>query len=95
MMSYTTYNKPENLSYFKGLDDPRGSNVNHRLSNIVFIAICAVISGAESWEDIELYTYSKQEWLHSLLSLLHGLPSDDTYRWVFSALNPTVFEMAF
>lgn len=83
------------LTVFSGIADPRGSNASHPLSSVLFIALCAVISGAESWEDIELYGQSKQEWLLSLLPLPHGLPSDDTYRRVFSMLSPEAFETAF
>lgn len=83
------------LTCFSDLTDPRGDNVRHPLPSILFIALCAVISGAESWEDIELYARSKQERLCSLLPLPHGLPSDDTYRRVFSALSPATFETAF
>ncbi|MCL4167518.1 UNVERIFIED_CONTAM: hypothetical protein GTU68_008425, partial [Idotea baltica] len=83
------------LTCFDGLDDPRGHNARHPLSSILFIALCAVISGADSWEDIELYGRSKEPWLMSLLPLPHGLPSDDTYRRVFSALLPDAFETTF
>ncbi len=80
---------------FKELDDPHGDHIRHPLSSILFIALCAVISGAESWDDIELYARSKQSGLLSLLPLPYGLPSDDTDRRVFSALAPEAFETAF
>ncbi len=83
------------LTCFDGLSDPRGTNSRHPLSSVLFIALCAVISGADSWKDIELYADSKRDWLLSLLPLPHGLPSDDTYRRVFSALSPLSFETAF
>ena len=67
----------------------------HPLQSVLFIALCAVISGAESWDDIALYALSKNEWLLSLLPLPHGLPSDDTYQRVLSALSPASFEAAF
>ncbi len=95
-MSDSTPNTLEaSLACFGNLEDPRGDNIRHPLSSILFIALCAVISGAESWEDIELYARSKQAWLLSLLPLPYGLPSDDTYRRVFSALSPEDFEQAF
>ena len=74
---------------------PRGSNAVHPLQSVLFIALCAVISGAESWDDMELYALSKKEWLLSLLPLPHGLLSYDTYRRVLSALSPASFETAF
>ena len=83
------------LTCFSDLSDPRGTNSRHSLSSVLFIALCAVISGAESWDDIELYAQSKHDWLQALLPLPHGLPSDDTYRRVFSALSPTTFEAVF
>jgi predicted transposase YbfD/YdcC len=83
------------LTCFNGITDPRGSNARHPLQSVLFIALCAVISGAESWDDMELYALSKKEWLLAMLPLPHGLPSDDTYRRVLSALSPTSFETAF
>jgi len=80
---------------FSDLEDPRKSNSRHLLSDILFISLCAVTSGAESWEDIELYGKTKGEWLKSMLPLPHGIPSNDTFRRVLSQLNPKVFEQAF
>jgi len=54
-----------------------------------------VICGAESWNDIEWYGKSKMVWLKSFLDLAHGIPSDDTFRPVFSVLEPKEFEQAF
>lgn len=85
----------KSLACFEGLPDPRGDNSRHPLPGVLFIALCAVISGADSWDDIELYARSKQNWLLSFLPLPHGLPSDDTYRRVFGALSPQRFEVAF
>ena len=48
------------LTCFNGISDPRGSNTRHPLQSILFIALCAVISGAESWDDMELYALSKK-----------------------------------
>ncbi|NJO16874.1 MAG: transposase family protein [Thioploca sp.] len=68
------------LSGFESIEDPRRNNHCHQLGDILFIACCAVICGAESWNDIELYGQSKFDWLKHLLELPHGVPSDDTYR---------------
>ena len=95
MSNSTSSTLEVSLICFEGLSDPRGDNIRHPLSSVLFIALCAVISGAESWEDIELYAHSKQAWLLALLPLPYGLPSDDTYRRVFSALSPEAFEKAF
>lgn len=83
------------LLCFEGIQEPRKSNHCHQLTDILFMAGCAVICGADSWDDIELYGKSKQQWLENLLELPHGIPSDDTFRRVFSRLEPTVFEQAF
>ena len=62
MSNSTSSTLEVSLICFEGLSDPRGDNIRHPLSSVLFIALCAVISGAESWEDIELYARSKQEW---------------------------------
>jgi len=65
------------LSCFEGIREPRKSNHCHKLIEILFIACCAVICGAESWDDIEWYGKSKRAWLKSFLELAHGIPSDE------------------
>ena len=80
---------------FSGISDPRADNARHLLNEIFFISLCAVICGADSWEDIELYGKSKRTWLKGFLRLPHGIPSDDTYRRVFSAINPDEFASCF
>ena len=80
---------------FSSIPDPRARNARHLLNEIFFISLCAVICGAESWEDIELYGKSKHSWLEGFLRLPHGIPSDDTYRRVFSAIDPDEFESCF
>jgi predicted transposase YbfD/YdcC len=84
------------LSHFADLDDPRDERgKDHRLLDIVAIAICAVICGAESWVDIELYGQSKQEWLGTFLSLNNGIPSHDTFARVFARLDPEQMQSCF
>ncbi|PSB14700.1 ISAs1 family transposase [Phormidesmis priestleyi ULC007] len=84
------------LSHFADLDDPRNQRgKDHRLLDIVAIAICAVICGAESWVDIELYGQSKQEWLGTFLSLNKGIPSHDTFARVFARLDPDQMQACF
>jgi predicted transposase YbfD/YdcC len=83
------------LACFKNIVDPRRSNRRHLLSDILFIACCAVICGAESWDDIEEYGHAKIDWLKQLLVLPHGIPSDDTFRRIFTLLEPSAFEHAF
>src|SRR5918911_1162925 len=74
---------------FTGLEDPREtSRCDHQLTDILVIAVCAVIACAESWEDIALYGRSKQAWLKSFLALPNGIPSHDTFRRVFMLIDP-------
>src|SRR4051794_30345831 len=78
---------------FDGLADPRVTRrCDHRLIDILVIAVSAVIACAESWEDIELYGRSKQAWLKTFLPLPNGIPSHDTFRRVFMLLDPDAFE---
>jgi DDE_Tnp_1-associated len=58
-----------------------------RLSDTLVIAICAVIRGAEGWEDIEEYGKAQAEWFEEVLDLPHGIPRDDTFRRVLSRLD--------
>jgi predicted transposase YbfD/YdcC len=81
---------------FAGLADPRATRrCDHRLIDILVIAVCAVIACAESWEDIELYGRSKQAWLKTFLALPNGIPSHDTFRRVFMLIDPDAFEACF
>jgi predicted transposase YbfD/YdcC len=81
--------------YFSELEDPRRHNRRHKLVDIVVIAICAVVCGADSWEDIELFGHSKEEWLKGFLELPHGIPSHDTFRRVFGVLDTEQFQLQF
>lgn len=82
--------------HFAQLDDPRVERTKlHQLSDIVVIALCAVLAGASSWDDIALFGTTKQPWLATFLALPHGIPSHDTFNRVFAALNPAQFEQAF
>ena len=67
----------------------------HKLIDIIAIAICAVICGAEGWVDIELYGKSKQPWLSTFLELPNGIPSHDTFGRVFSLIDAQQFQLAF
>jgi predicted transposase YbfD/YdcC len=87
------------IDYFQDLEDPRmDRRKDHPLVNILFIAICAVLSGAEGWRSIETFGEAKQRWLAQFLHLPEGdhpVPSDDTYRRTISRLDPEAFETAF
>jgi len=84
------------LEHFAELPDPRIDRTKlHALSDILVIAVSAVICGAEGWTDIEEFGKSKEEWLRKLLPLTNGIPSHDTFRRVFERLDPEQFEACF
>ncbi len=87
---------PSILTYFAALEDPRIERTKeHQLLDIVAIAICAVICGAESWVDIEAYGQAKQDWLRQFLLLPGGIPSHDTFARVFARLDPEQLQQCF
>ncbi len=82
--------------YFGAIEDPRcPGKVEHRLVEVLGIAVCAVIACAESWDDIALYGRSKLAWLRTFLELANGIPSHDTFRRVFMLIDPDTFEAGF
>lgn len=87
---------PTIAAYFADLEDPRRIYLNqHPLLNIITIAICAIIAGAEGWTDVESFGKSKQMWLSRFLDLSGGIPSHDTFGRVFARLNPEQFQACF
>jgi predicted transposase YbfD/YdcC len=81
---------------FEDMDDPRVvGRCTYRLTEVVLIAMCGVLSGAESWTEIEEFGESKRAWLATFLRLEQGIPSHDTFRRVFSLLPAEVFESRF
>src|SRR5688500_2551887 len=77
---------------FADLPDPRMSrNQRHELIDILTIALCGVLCGANTWEQIALHGRAKQAWFRRFLSLPNGIPSHDTFYRVFSALEPGAF----
>jgi predicted transposase YbfD/YdcC len=81
--------------FFCDVTEPRDSNKRHKLLDIITIALCAVICGADSWEDIEEFGITKEEWFEGFLELPHGIPAHDTFARVFASMNPKEFQEAF
>ena len=63
--------------------------------NILVIAICAVIAGADNWEDVEEFGKARLEWFQTFLELPNGIPSHDTFTRVFARLDPEQFQACF
>src|SRR5947209_5516142 len=84
------------IAAFETVEDPRCEwKVEHRLLDILVIAVCAVLGEAESFEDIALYGRCKREWLEGFLALPNGIPSHDTFRRVLMLVDPDAFERCF
>jgi len=82
--------------HFGQVSDPRVERTKeHKLVDIITIALCAVICGAENWIDIELYGNSKLPWLTTFLELPDGIPSHDTFGRVFGRIDAQEFQKAF
>jgi len=81
---------------FASLQDPRVERTKlHQLLDIITIAICAVICGADDWSEIELFGHAKEAFFRSFLPLPNGIPSHDTFNRVFARLNPQQFQQCF
>jgi predicted transposase YbfD/YdcC len=79
---------------FDDLPDPRVVNrCQHRMLDILAIAILAVLSGADDWTDIEMFAQTREEWLKQFLELPGGIPSHDTFRRVFSLFDRKQFAL--
>ena len=67
----------------------------HKLIDILVIAVCAMICGADNFVAMETYGNSKYEWLKQFLELENGIPSHDTFSRVFARIDPSEFEQCF
>ena len=83
------------LRHFQHLPDPRGNNVIHRLHDIIVLAVCAVICGADGWVAVQMFAQSKLAWFRTFLDLPGGVPSHDTFGRVFARLDPDALERGF
>src|SRR3954466_73072 len=80
---------------FEGLEDPRSRVCPHPLEEILFVALCATLSGAESFAGMAEWGQCQEDWLRQFLPLAHGVPSHDTIDRVFARLDPGRFGACF
>src|SRR5829696_3024041 len=84
------------VRYFADLPDPRVNRTKlHRLDDILVIALCAVICGADTFEEIEAFGKARREWLARFCALPNGIPSHDTFNRVLAALDRRKFAECF
>lgn len=82
--------------HFADLEDPRVDRTKlHQLLDIMIIAICAVICGADTWVAVEEFGSAKIDWFRTFLELPNGIPSHDTFGRVFALLDPEQFQHCF
>jgi hypothetical protein len=83
------------LRFFRTIKDPRAANARHPMSDVLSVAIMAVLCGAEGGAAVETWGRANVEWLATFLELPHGIPSHDTFDRVFDLLDPLAFERCF
>ena len=81
--------------YFGGVSDPRADNARHDFLEVIFVALAAVLCGAEDCTDMALFARAKLALLRGMVKLEHGAPSHDTFSRVFRLIDPEPFEAAF
>ena len=82
--------------HFSDIEDSRVDRTKqHLLLDIIVIAICAVICGADGWVAVEEFGKAKEKWLGTFLELANGIPSHDTFGRVFARLDPEAFQRSF
>ncbi len=84
------------LNQLSIIRDPRQPRkVHHNLVDVLFLAITAVISGCEGWEEIEDFGNDKLDWLRKYLPFSGGIPTDDTISRIFQLIDPNEFQKCF
>lgn len=84
------------VEYFRDVPDPRRQSklTKHLLSDILGLALCAMLCGADDFVEMALFGVTRQQFLREKLGFVlpHGVPSHDTFNRVFARLNPQVLE---
>jgi len=80
---------------FCSLKDPRSRTPVHCLREMLMVALCAILAGADSWIGIEVWGQERLDWLRRYIPLKSGIPLHDTFGRVFASLNPKQFETCF
>ena len=84
------------LDHLKSVPDPRiDRQKRHKLEDILAIAVCAIICGADDWVSVEEFGNAKKKWFKTFLDLPNGIPSHDTFGRVFSLIEPSHFQQCF
>lgn len=81
--------------YFETIEDHRHHNKLHKLIDVIIIAICGVVAGADTYEQIENFGKKRKRWLSNFLELPYGIPSHDTFDRIFERMNPQEFQSSF
>src|SRR3989304_4776331 len=82
--------------HFATVADPRIDRTKaHDLLDMIVIALCAIVCGADSWVEVEDFGNAKLDWLRRFMPLPNGIPSHDTFGEVFARLDPTQFQTSF
>ena len=95
MRSMEPEEKKAFLEHFADLKDPRTRESMHDLEEILLVAVCAVLSGADGWAGVALWGQAKLPWLRRFLPFQNGVASHDTFGRVFALLDAAVFEQCF
>ena len=91
-----TESKVRLADVFVGIRDPRqAKKVNHDLVELLVVAVCGVLAGADDFVEIEAWGTEKLDWFRRYLKLANGIPSHDTFGRVFAAIEADAFATAF